>query len=264
MIDLHVHLLPGVDDGPSTWDEAVAMVRMAAAEGVTAMAATSHMVPGGVYPNTRERLLTLVAELQRRVAESGIEMEIYPGAEVYMTADVAELAARSELLTYCDAGRYMLLEMPTSEIPPYAVQVIDDLRLQGIIPIIAHPERNLDIISEPSRAAELVERGALLQVTASSLKAVQPVRAATRFLLRHGLVHFLASDAHGAYNRRPRLGSYLGLAKEWLDTATVQQMVEHNPAAVLEGRTLDPHRHPPRALGARRFWQTVMQRLTVR
>src|SRR5690606_1411898 len=119
----------------------------------------------------------------------GIAMDIYPGAEVFMTPDTADLLARGELLTYCDANRYLLLEIPVTEMPTYAIQVIDDLRLQGVTPIIAHPERNLDIIQRPSRAQALVERGALLQVTASSVRAAPPVRAAARFLMGRGLVH---------------------------------------------------------------------------
>lgn len=135
MIDLHAHLLPGVDDGPTTWDEALEMVRMAAPDGVTAVVATSHMMPGGAYPNTRKRLLELTAELRERVRAEGIAMDIYPGAEVLMTPDTAERLARGELLTYCDANRHLLLEMPATEMPAYAVNVIDDLRLQGVTPI---------------------------------------------------------------------------------------------------------------------------------
>ena len=264
MIDLHAHLLPGVDDGPTTWDEALEMVRMAAADGVTAMVATSHMMPGDAYPNTRERLLALTAELRERVRAEGIAMDIYPGAEVFVTLDTAERLARGELLTYCDANRYLLLEMPATEMPAHAVNVIDDLRLQGVTPIIAHPERNLDIIQRPSRAQALVERGALLQVTASSLRAAPPVRAAARFLMGRGLVHFLASDAHGIYHRRPRVGNYLDLACEWVGKTAVERMVIHNPAAVLAGKPLEPYRDSARRMSARGLLQSMVQRLTAR
>ena len=264
MIDLHAHLLPGVDDGPTTWDEALEMVRMAAADGVTAMVATSHMMPGDAYPNTRERLLALTAELRERVRAEGIAMDIYPGAEVFMTTDTADLLARGELLTYCDANRYLLLEIPVTEMPTYAIQVIDDLRLQGVTPIIAHPERNLDIIQRPSLAQALVERGALLQVTASSLRAAPPVRAAARFLLSRGLAHFLASDVHGIYHRRPRVRGYLDLACEWVGKSCVERMVLHNPAAVLAGGPVEPRVGSHRRLGARGLFQSVVQKLTAR
>lgn len=263
MIDLHAHLLPGVDDGPESWDEAIAMVRMAAQDGITAMVATSHMIPTGPYANTREHLLALVGELNERLRNAGIDIPVYPGAEVHMTADVVDRLERGELLTYCDAGRYMLLEMPASEMPGYALQVIEDLRLKGITPIIPHPERNLDIMREPSRAFSLVESGGLLQVTASSIGAVPPVRTVTQFLFRHGLVHFIATDAHGVDRRRPRLKVHLEKAREWIDSAIVERMVLHNPASVLAGEPIDASRlanGPVR----RGLWHAVVRRFVTR
>lgn len=264
MIDLHVHLLPGIDDGPSTWDEAIALVRMAAAEGVMAMVATSHMMPEGAYVNSREHLLELTAELRNRLQAAGVEVAIHAGAEVYMTADVPDRLERGELLTYCDAGRYMLLEMPATEIPPYAEQVIEDLCLLGVTPIIAHPERNSDIVRQPSRASALVEHGALLQVTASSLGAGSPVRAATRFLLRHGLVHFLASDAHRVGSRPPLMAKYLDVARGWVNEEMVRRLVHDNPAAVLASDPVDGGTVPARVSSARGLWRSVMRRLAMR
>src|SRR5690625_2570501 len=111
------------------------MVQLAATDGIRTIVATSHMMGEGSFANVRGTLLALAGELQQRVAAAGIGVDIYPGGEVYMTPNVDERLARGELLTYGDAGRYMLLEMPSGEIPRYAPDVLFHLRVQGITPI---------------------------------------------------------------------------------------------------------------------------------
>lgn len=239
MIDVHAHVLPGVDDGPTTWEEALEMVRLASEDGIRAVVATSHMMPDGPFANTRDVLLPLADELGRRAAAAGIDVDIYPGGEVYMTPDVDERLARGELLTYGDGGRYMLLEMPSGEIPRYAPDVLFHLRVEGITPIIAHPERNHDIMRDASRASELLTHGALLQVNASSLDSRHGrVRQAARYMLEHGFVHFLATDAHGVRSRRPRLQAFVDMAGERIGDEAARRLVQTNPAAVLAGDTI--------------------------
>lgn len=239
MIDVHAHLLPGVDDGPSTWDEAVGMVKLAAEEGITQMVATSHMMAEGAFVNTRTDLLPLVNELRRRIHDVGLDVQIHPGGEVYMTYDVVRRLERGELLTYCDAGRYMLLEMPSGEMPRYAGDVIFDLKLAGITPVIAHPERNMDVMAKPERVTELLEQGALLQVNISSLGSRQPIQRTARWLLEHGLVQFLATDAHGLYHRRPRIRKYVERVRSWAGDELVQRLLTDNPAALLSGEAIE-------------------------
>lgn len=259
MIDLHAHVLPGIDDGPATWEEAVDVVRMAEADGITAIVATSHMMPDGVFVNRRADLLPLVDELRRRVREQEIDVAIYAGGEVYMSPDVIARLERGDVLTYCDVGRYMLLEMPASEIPDYAEQVVADLRWMGITPIIAHPERNLGIMEKPRRAEMLVRQGALLQVNASSLRGDHATRGAAKFLITHGLVHFLATDAHGVYSRRPRLAKYLRRVEEWIGPAEANKLVRDNPAAVIAGQELGPASVPERRPGLRARIREVLR-----
>lgn len=170
VIDLHAHVLPGVDDGPTSWSESVEMVRMAAADGIAAIAATSHMMPDGAFANRRTTLLPLVSELQERLRRQGVDVAVYPGGEVYMSPDVIARLERKEVLTYNDAGRYILLELPATEVPSYARRVIEDLVDMGIRPIIAHPERNAEISHKPRIARQLVDARALLQVNAGSLR----------------------------------------------------------------------------------------------
>lgn len=240
VIDLHAHVLPGVDDGPVSWQEAVELVQQAAADGISTIVATSHMMPDGVFANHRGILLPLVAELKEHLHRSGVNVEIYPGGEVYMSPDVIARLERGELLTYGDAGRYMLLEMPASEVPAYAESVVSELRDMGITPIIAHPERNVGVMQKPARVKPLLDAGALLQVNAGSLRSKHASRDVAKYLLTHGYVHFLATDCHGVYSRRPRLKRYVEMVREWIGADAADKLVRGNPAAVLAGKTLDP------------------------
>ncbi|REJ33691.1 MAG: phosphotransferase [Bacillota bacterium] len=247
-------MLPGVDDGPTSWSESVEMVRMAAADGIAAIAATSHMMPDGAFANRRTTLLPLVSELQERLRRQGVDVAVYPGGEVYMSPDVIARLERKEVLTYNDAGRYILLELPATEVPSYARRVIEDLVDMGIRPIIAHPERNAEISHKPQIARQLVDAGALLQVNAGSLRWRHATRQAAKYLLTRGYVHFLATDCHGVYTRRPRLSPYVAIIAEWIGADAVRKLVRDNPAAVLAGRWLDPPEIKEKpGLGARLF-----------
>lgn len=242
MIDLHAHVLPGVDDGPATWEDAVALVRMAAAEGITEMVATPHMMPDGAFVNHRRDVLPLVEELRDHLSRHRINVIIHPGGEVYMSPDLIARYERGELLTYCDDGRYMLLELPASELPVYAERLVFDLVHLGITPIIAHPERNTAIAQKPQLARRLVDAGALLQVNASSLRSRHEAREAAKYLLTHGYVSFVATDCHGVYARRPSLAKYYEILLGWVGPERAEKLVQDNPAAVLAGAKLDPPR----------------------
>lgn len=240
MIDLHAHVLPGVDDGPVTWDETLALVRAAAGAGVTAMAATPHMLPDGPWANERDRILPLVDELRRRVEREGLGVDIVPGGEVYVVPDAAERVRKGKAMTYGDAGRYMLLELPPSHVPPYLERVLFELRVTGVTPIIAHPERYEVVQRDPDIVWEWHERGALLQLNVGSLPLAGPLGRTARALLAMGAVHLLASDAHGLDRRPPlRLKDFqrvVALAGE----LAARQLLWDNPAAVLAGDPVTP------------------------
>lgn len=239
-IDLHAHILPGVDDGPADWDEALQTVRMAAEDGVRHIVSTSHMVPHSPYDNSRTRLLELVAELRERVAAAGIAVEVHAGAEVYLTPDTARRIEQGTALTYGDARRYVLVELPASEIPAYTEQALFEVQLLGVTPIIAHPERNAGVMRDPQRLLAMVERGVLTQVTASSLGA-KPYAHTAEWLLRQGAVHFVASDTHGPNRRPPALGRWRERLVALVGPEQAAQLLWDNPKRVLDGEPV-PHR----------------------
>lgn len=237
MIDLHAHVLPGVDDGPETWTEAMEIVAMAADDGIRHIVSTSHMWPEGPYANKRAELLRLTAELQERVRAASLPVTIHPGAEVYLSPDTARGLEGGQVLTYGDAGRYVLIELPAAEVPRWAEQVLFDIQLRGITPIIAHPERNREIMRQPERLAAWVERGILAQITASSLY-VKPFAKTAKYLIRHGMAHFIATDTHGVKRRPPVLSRCRQKLEELVGAEGARRLLLENPKHVIEGKPL--------------------------
>lgn len=239
IVDIHAHILPNVDDGPDSWETALETVRLAAQDGTAHIVSTSHMLPDGPYANKRSNLLPLIEELRGRLADEGISITVHVGGEVYLTPSTARDVKAGELLTYGDAGRYILVELPAGEFPDYAEHALFDLQLEGITPIIAHPERNRDIIQNPERLFGLVERGILAQVTASSLRAT-PYMATAELLIRHRAVHFVASDTHGPDRRPPRLSTYVDRLAQLVGEEGARRLLVDNPLRVIEGTDIEP------------------------
>lgn len=202
MVDYHVHILPGLDDGAASEAEFLAMAREAKKAGTTRLVATPHFLPG-VYATSRELVLAGVAAGRRLLQESGVDLELEPGMEVYLSPEVPGLARQGRLLTLGDRGRWLLVELPFQEIPFYAEQVLFQLMLQGITPVLAHPERSRQVQEDQDWLARLVERGCLVQLNAGSLfgEYGRRVKAAAESLARRGLVHLLGSDAHFSGSR---------------------------------------------------------------
>lgn len=249
MIDLHAHLLPGLDDGPASLAGSVDMGRAAHAAGIRTMVCTPHMIDR--YP-TDPRVAVEQVELVREALDvAGVPLEILQGAEIalpYM-ARLDDEALR--MASVGGGGRWLLLEMPFQGWPIALPQLLADLELRGYGAIIAHPERAESIQRAPDRMRDLVGRGALVQLTASSFLGEHgpAARRAALMLLAGGVAHFLASDAHSAGPwRPPALEEGLQAAADGIDVhpQTLRWMVEDGPAAVVEGRPVRPPRLTPR------------------
>lgn len=205
VIDLHAHILPGLDDGVRTLDEAGALARAAAAAGVTAIAATPHVRDD--YPTSASEMEAGVDSVRRRLAETGVRVEVLTGGEVSL--DRLERLAPEQLARFslAGSGRYLLVEFPYYGWPLALEAQIRRLRSAGLIPLLAHPERNQDVQRAPERLERALRTGALVQVTIDSLAGTfgRRARKAAERLLDLGFVHVLASDAHSprAYMRGP-------------------------------------------------------------
>lgn len=237
MIDLHSHILPGIDDGAQSWDETLAMARIAVADGVKVMVATPHMMDAGPFANRAAEVLALAAEAQERLKMAGIDLEIVPGGELFLSPETPAGIRSGELLTYANQRRYALVELPGDDVPPYAEQALFECQLAGVTPVLAHPERNSVLVNDLDRLAEWVERGVLLQVNALSLASESEGRRrrAAEELIERRLVHFVASDAHTTRRRRPGLSRAKKRVATLAGEEMAQILVAENPRRLLSG-----------------------------
>ncbi len=240
MIDLHNHLLPGIDDGAKTIEETLEFLRLARRDGISAVTATPHMKPG-VYDNTRATIFESIAMVKEAArGEEAEQVELLPGAEVYFTADVVQRAKAGELMTVADRGKYLLLELPYQQLPMRVDETIFQLRLLGITPIMAHPERVAYYLEDFERVGASVRLGALTQVTGNSITGRFGSKArdfAVRMLERN-LIHILASDSHDVRYRPPILSDARAAVAKLAGAATAVRLVEDNPRAILAGEEI--------------------------
>ncbi|MEM6987818.1 MAG: CpsB/CapC family capsule biosynthesis tyrosine phosphatase [Pseudomonadota bacterium] len=231
MIDIHAHIIPGIDDGPANLDEARDLVCAAAAAGTTHVVATPHMVPGQ-YPNTLMSIVTAFAKCKYAL-ETASGLQLAAAAEVRVGADTVELVESNKLPYLGQHGGQpvALLEFPHTGVPIEARNVIRWLVTRGIVPLIAHPERNVEIMQNYQRLTELADLGCLFQLTAASMAGdFGPSAQLTgKRMVRDGLVHVLASDMHHARYRPPALGPGGRVVEKMVGSSAVSEMVFDNP-----------------------------------
>ena len=215
MIDIHCHLLPGLDDGPPDDESALALARACVADGISHAVSTPHVFPGR-YDNGCENIRAAHARFAALLAEAQIPLQLSWAGEVRLTPEVLDLLPHHELpfVGQVGAARTLLLEMPDGQSPLGALNFVRRLLAQHIRPIIVHPERNRGVMERPDRLLDFVEAGCFVQLTAGSLVGLFGAKAqATAItLLDRQWVHAIASDAHNLTGRAPRMQE----ARKWL------------------------------------------------
>lgn len=257
MIDLHCHILYGLDDGPATLDESLAMCRMAAADGVHVIAATPHS-PGSVASRRYAPALIheRLGEINAALAAERLSLEVVAGTEICYDAGMIDLLKRGELLPY-GRSRSILVELAHNTIPPVFDLLLFNLQVAGYRVVLAHPERIIEVQHDPNRLLPLIERGVLMQITAEALLGGQGQRllSTSEALLLHGMAHLLASDGHGLPPRRPPLlAAARDHAAALVGGSTADQLVTRTPAAVLHGQPLKLPPPRPVERRPRRLW----------
>ena len=236
MIDLHCHYLPGIDDGAQTLDEALALARAAVADGITHAVMTPH-VHVGVFENRTASIEHAVAQLRAALVQHGIALSISAGGEVRIGAELIELLETGELpfLGHLNGQRVMLLELPHGQVPVGAERFTGWLRKQGVLPLIAHPERNKDVMRNLAKLDPFIEQGCLLQVTAGSLIGSfgELAQRHARELLDRGDIYAVATDAHNLANRPPMLGAARAFIAGAAGEAAATALTHGNPHALL-------------------------------
>jgi len=239
MIDIHCHILPGIDDGPSTMDESVEMCRAASADGIRAIVATPHFSHSLRLVHTTG-IRRLVRELNRHLKNAGVPLTILPGTEAPVVPELHEYLAKGEILTINDSKRYLLVEFHPHVMPLNWDKFFLSLMEKAVVPVIAHPERNEWFIRNIAALYSAVKNGVLVQITAMSITGQfgEEIRAFASRLLEHNLVHAIATDAHSSAHRPPVLSAAVSAASEIIGAERAMELVGKIPQAITEGAPL--------------------------
>ncbi|NYV64892.1 tyrosine protein phosphatase [Bacillus sp. Gen3] len=202
MIDIHCHILPNMDDGPDYENEFMKMVTFAVNTGITHLFATPHHM-NGKYLNPKHKILDRITIMNEKLQLTNTPIIILPGQELRIHRGLLTKSSFNEILTLGNNGKYLLLELPSFEVPIYTWEILYELSLQDIIPIIVHPERNVEIINQPNLLYRIVQEGGLIQLTSGSIIGHfgNKIKSFTEKIIEHDLAHFIASDAHNLNTR---------------------------------------------------------------
>jgi protein-tyrosine phosphatase len=234
LIDIHCHLLPGIDDGSKHWEATLQMCRMAAQDGVSHIVATPHA--NYEFDYDRGHCLELIQELRVRVPEMNFSL----GCELHFHYENISAALDNPERYAFEGTRYILVEL--SEYSSFNVRdSLYHMRLKGLIPIVAHPERNVLLANDLRLVEELVDLGCLMQLTANSLTGFwgRNCQKVSESMLKKNLVHFIASDAHSLRSRPPLLSAARDAAANLIGAGAADELVSANPAAAVNGREME-------------------------
>ncbi|GEN30147.1 protein-tyrosine phosphatase [Cerasibacillus quisquiliarum] len=201
MIDIHSHILPGVDDGAQTEIDSIEMAHAAVQQGIHTIIATPHHM-NGQYENEKQSIIKHVELLNELLESENIPLTVLPGQEIRIYGELLEDLQQGTIQSLNNT-KYIFIEFPSGHVPRYAEQMLFDIQVAGYIPIIVHPERNRELSEQPNKLYEFVRKGALTQVTAASVigKFGKTIQKFTEQIIEANLAHFIASDAHNTTSR---------------------------------------------------------------
>lgn len=202
LIDLHSHILPGVDDGAKTFGDSLEMAKKAVSQGITHLMCTPHH-NNGKYSNPAQQVITKVNQLQAVLDQENILLTLLEGQEVRITGSLLDDIKNQEILFTDLDNTYILIEFPSGDVPEYSEQLFFELMSQGHVPVIVHPERNAVFRKDPNRLIPFLDMGALTQLTAPSIVGVfgKDIQKTAKLMLKHNMLYMVASDAHNLRHR---------------------------------------------------------------
>ena len=257
-IDVHCHLIPALDDGAKDFSMALQMAQSAITANTRTVFCTPHHL-NGAFSNSRAIILEQLRILQSQLLEAGIDLQLVPGSELHLVPELPAQILAGEALTYADLGQAALVELPKHTVPLGTEAILERLLLNGITPIIAHPERNAELARNPNKLAPWIEDGCKLQLTAQSCAGDfgKPIQQVCHLWCKQGWVHLIASDAHRPHGRMPDMRMGYQAVMQWLDQDSAQLLTVTNPGRLLIGEpllNLQPIAVQPSVLARLRHW----------
>jgi protein-tyrosine phosphatase len=253
-VDIHCHLVPDIDDGAKTWEESLAMARMAVDDGIGTIVVTPHQL-GAYGHNTGDVVRARTRQLQQFLDDHDVDLRVLPGGDVRIEVEMIAKLRTGEVMTLADRRKHVLLELPHELYFPLE-PVLDDLASLGMVGILSHPERNQGILKNRDVVEPLVDRGCLMQITAGSLMGTfgPHCQQFSEWMLEHGLVHFLATDAHSPKSRRPLMRRAFEKVAELVDEPSAVEFCCRNPDAVAMGKDVKAGRRAVKKKSQWRGW----------
>jgi protein-tyrosine phosphatase len=240
MIDLHCHILPGLDDGAKSFEEALEMARIAEKDGIEIIVATPHMFREGYVYDDFKEIEDQITKLNHVLRENTVNVKILKGAEVHISHNLIEEIQKNRENLVLNESSYMFVEFPSDHVFRDVKNLFFELMGEGITPIITHPERNSVFSHNTSLLFELTQMGGLIQVNSGSFLGFYGSRAreAVHYFLELNLIHFIASDGHNTKAIAPRLSGAVREVSSRVGEEKANVLVKDNPLAVLEDREL--------------------------
>lgn len=238
MIDIHSHLLPGVDDGSKSMDISLQMARDAVMDGITHALMTPHHM-NGRYTNHAQDVIERTSTFQSALDSNGIPLTVFPSQEVRINGGLITALNENDILTADEQGTYVLIELPSDAVPNFTMAMLFQIQQRGMIPVIVHPERNTCLMNDPQLLYDMVSHGAYTQVTASSYVGTfgKAVSTFSEDIITNGLAHILASDAHYIPGRGYEMtNAFNKMRKNHGDAVT--KKFEENAKALVNGAQL--------------------------
>lgn len=239
MIDIHSHILPGVDDGSENMAESLEMARMYIENGFKKVIATPHYIEGEVNSG-KDKNKRVLEELKEELLSNNLDLEVYLGNEIYTTMNMMDFLENKKAASLNDS-KYILIEFPMYDIPLYIDNLIYEIQLGGYVPIIAHPERNSKIIEDPNILYNFIKKGALGQLNLPSIEDMygSKIKATGEILLENKMIHFLGTDSHSKGNRSPAVGNSLERVREIVGRGKFREISRLNAESVLKNKQLE-------------------------
>lgn len=215
MIDIHSHILPGIDDGADNIEIFLKMIKIAKQDGIEKIIATPHYV-SGMYENTYDRVLSETERMKEIICHNGINLELIPGQEVYLDKYSIDLYKEGKIKGI-NGSPYLLCEFPMDYLPDNALDIIYELQIAGAKIILAHPERYIYFIKDLTLVNDFIKEDCLFQINSGSIEGIfgKEIKKTAGLLIKSGICDFIASDAHSAGARSPRIKDTINTAEDY-------------------------------------------------